>query len=229
MKKLLLLTALFSVASIAGTPTEIQLPVSEIYSPMGFDTNDSSEIIISGFLPNLCHKSPETSFEINKRKIDIKVTALKYDSSNPFCPELIVPFVKSINVGLLNKGKYQITVNGETPLEKKSSIFIAESRSNAVDNYIYANVHFVEKHEGSRTVQLKGYNVSDCLVLDKVQFLSNKSNTLSVLPKMKRVSDFCPMKVTPFSYEVKVPKSLSAPAILLHVRRTDGSSVNSIF
>ncbi len=229
MKTFILLFALISVASYAGTPIETEVPINDVYSPMGFDSNDSSEVIVSGFLPNLCHKSPMTKAEIKGNKIDIKVTALKYDASNPFCPEIIVPFVKSINVGLLNKGNYEITVNGKSPYEKKSKIFIAESTSNAVDEYIYANVHYVEKEEGSRVVALKGYNVSDCLVLDEVKFLSNKVNAYSVLPKMKKIRDFCPMKMTPFSYDVEVPNTIPANKILLHVRGMDGSSVNSLF
>jgi hypothetical protein len=46
---------------------------------------------------------------------------------------------------------------------------------------------------------------------------------------MKKIRDFCPMKMTPFSYDIEVPKSLANPKILLHVRSMDGNSINSIF
>lgn len=228
MKKALLTLAFIPFVSFAGTPIKTMVPVDEIFSPAGFDSNDSSEIVVSGFLPNLCHKSPMTEVEVKGNKIDITVSAMKYHSSNPFCPEVIVPFLKSINVGLLDKGIYEITVNGKSPYQKGSKIMISESISNATDDHIYANVHYVEQNGDSDVVSLKGYHPSDCLVMDEVDFKSNKQNTYSVLPKMKRVNDFCPMKMTPFSYDVKVPKLLNKQKVLLHVRSMDGNSVNSL-
>ena len=227
-------TILFTLAFLfvgfaqAGTPIETIVPIDEVYSPAGFDSNDSSEVVVSGWLPNLCHKSPKTSFTIKNNKIDIKVTALKYNATNPFCPELIVPFVKSINVGILDKGRYQISVNGSTIYAKNSEIQINESSSSAVDDFIYANVHYVQQKSGTNMVNLNGYNPSDCLVLDKVKFIDNGVNAFSVLPIMKKVSDFCPMKLVPFSHSVEVPDTLKHKKILLHVRSMDGNSVNSL-
>ena len=125
MKKLLLgILTLSSLVSFAGTPVEKLVPVDEIFSPKGFDSNDSSEIIISGWLPNLCHKNPMTKFEIKGDAINITVSALSYQASNPFCPEMMVPFVESVNVGLLDKGQYKIVVNGKTEYEMKSDILL---------------------------------------------------------------------------------------------------------
>ena len=230
MKALLLMIALVSVGVQAGTPIETLVPVDEIYAPEGFDANDNSEIIVSGFLPNLCHKSPMVKSEIKNDVINISVSALKYDASNPFCPEMVVPFLQSVKVGILDKGNYKILVNGKSPYEKKSSIKILESVSNALDDHIYANVSYVDDaQDGSNHIKLKGYNPSDCLVLEKVEFVSNKSNTLSVLPIMKKVRDFCPMKMSPFAYDVEVPELLpNKNKVLLHVRGMDGASVNSL-
>jgi hypothetical protein len=215
MKALILLFALFSLVSYAGTPVETLVPVDGVYSPNGFDSNDNSEIIVEGWLPNLCHKTPMTKSEIKNGKIHITVTALRYDESSPFCPEMIVPFIQSVNVGILDKGIYEIVVNGKSPYQKNSKIKISESSSNALDDHIYANVHYVEKSHGTKTVTL-------------VKFVSNEVNTYSVLPIMKRVRDFCPMKMTPFAYDVEVPQSLNVNKVLLHVRGMDGNSVNSI-
>jgi len=220
----------FSIFAVnAGTPVEIAVPIEDIYVPTGFDSNDTSEVIISGYLPNLCHKSPATKTTIKGNNIDIQVTALKYHSTNPMCPEMVVPFLETVKVGLLDKGNYSITVNGKTPFKKTSKISITESTSSAVDSYIYANVEYVEREEASKTVSLKGYNPSDCLVLDEVKFVSNKSNTYSVLPIMKQIRDFCPMKMTAFSYDVEVPTEIKKEKVLLHVRGMDGNSVNSLF
>jgi len=232
MKTLILLAlVLQGLVAYAGTPKEVQVPIEDVYSPIGFDSNDSSEIIITGWLPNLCHKAPKTELTVKGNNIDIKVTALHYHQTNPFCPELIVPFTETVHVGLLDKGVYNITVNKKSIFEKKSTIKINEATSSAIDNYIYANVEFVDKgiDPAKNIVALKGYNPSDCLELEEVKFVSNKNNAYSVLPIMKQVRDFCPMKMMPFSYEVEVPTSIQKNKVLLHVRVMDGKSVNTIY
>lgn len=230
LKKTFAVVGLLSSAiALASTPVEILIPVEHIYVPKGFDSNDNTEVVVSGYLPNLCHKAPKSVVTVKGSTIDIKIMALKYETSNPFCPEVLVPFVEPVNVGLLNKGLYDIVVNGESIYKKEAKINIDESTSNAVDDHIYANVDYVEKTEGSRTVTLVGYNPSDCFILDEVNSVSNDVDTLAVLPKMKQISDFCPMKMIPFKYEMEVPSTLKMDKILLHVRAMDGKSVNTLF
>lgn len=231
MRLILLITmTLISVSLHASTPVEKIIPINDVYSPLGFDTNDTSEVIIEGILPNLCHRAPITKVVIKGNIINIKVTALSYHESNPYCPELALPFLETVKLGLLNKGKYTILVNGKTQFEKKSKMLVTESDSNAVDDHIYANVDYIEKMEQSpNKVTLKGYNPSYCFVLDEVKFVSNGENTYSVLPKMKQVSQLCPMKMTPFAIEVEVPQSINKSKVLLHVRGMDGNSVNSLY
>ncbi len=221
--------ALMNRPVIASTPIETYIPVEHVYSPMGFDSNDRTEVIVEGILPNLCHKSPMTTAKVSGNTIKITVKAMKYESSSPFCPEIALPFVTAVNVGILDKGKYDIVVNGKTIFEKKSEIAVNEASSDAVDDFIYANVDHVEKHEGSRVVDLKGYNPSECLELDKVEFFDNSKDTYSVLPKMKQVSTFCPMKMVAFSFPTEVPTKLEREKVLLHVRVMDGKSVNTVF
>jgi len=230
IKRLTLIAgAILSMAAMANTPVTTLIPVDHVFSPKGFDSNDTTEVIVSGFLPNLCHKVPESKVQVTGNKINITLTALKYEIDNPFCPEVIVPFFEVVKVGLLDKGKYEVLVNGSTMYERKSDITINEASSDAVDEYIYANVDYIEKTEGSRVVSLKGYNPSDCFELDGVKVVSNGADAYSILPKMKQVSDFCPMKMVPFNYKVTVPTDLKADKVLLHVRSMDGKSVNSIF
>ncbi len=232
MKKafqLLAILALSSGVAIASTPVEIMAPIDHIYSPKGFDSNDNTEVIIEGYLPNLCHKAPSSTVTVEGNKINIKVTALRYHPSNPFCPEAIVPFVETVKVGLLDKGNYDIVVNGKSLYEKRGQIAVAEATSNSVDEHVYANVEYVQKQAGSREVVLEGYNPSDCFVLDEVNVVDNGKDVYSILPKMKQISDFCPMKMVPFSYKMEVPNNLKQDRVLLHVRSMNGLSVNSLF
>ena len=110
------------------------------------------------------------------------MTSLYYQESSPFCPEMVVPFTKSVALGVMDKGNYEITVNGKSSWEKKEKIAIMESTSNAVDEFQYAYVQYIDKEIGNNEVALKGYNPSDCFVLDKITHVSNKKDAYSALP-----------------------------------------------
>ena len=43
------------------------VPVENVYTPRGFDSNDNAEIVITGYLPNLCYQNP-THKRFNKQK-----------------------------------------------------------------------------------------------------------------------------------------------------------------
>ena len=49
---LLIAVTLTSLSLHASTPIEKIVPINDVYVPMGFDTNDSSEVIVAGILPN---------------------------------------------------------------------------------------------------------------------------------------------------------------------------------
>ncbi len=107
---------------------------------------------------------------------------------------------------------------------------VTESTSNAVDDFQYAYVNYIDKEEQSfGEVTLKGYNPSDCFELYTIEYVHNGKDTYSVLPKMKQVRSFCPMKMVPFKYKWKVPSDLNKSRVLIHVRTMDGKSVNTIF
>lgn len=234
MKKhiLLALIALISfLPSYAGTPVQVQAFVDEIYVPYGFDDNDNSQIIVAGYLPNLCHKSPSSSIEVDGKNIVVQVETLKYHPSNPFCPEMIVPFLEVIDLGVLSEGLYSIVVNPkakENP-PKEAKLLVQKSQVSDRDNHIYAAVEFIDVNKAPGVVALKGHNPSDCVELDRIEILSNGSNAYSIMPIMKQVSDYCPVSRNAFEYEVEVPKSLQAEKILLHVRSLQGESVNALW
>lgn len=225
-----LLTVMNLLPAIAlGAAIESVVPVDHVYSPAGFDSNDNSEIVITGYLPNLCYKAPSSSVEIKNGKINVSVKAMRRIEGFSYCPNVIIPYFDFINLGVLDKGKYQVVVNEKSQWEKKSILQIAEARSNSMDEEIYANVEEVVKEEGSRKVLLKGYNPSDCFELKEIIIKDNEIDTYSILPKMKQIRAHCPKKMVPFVYEVEVPEKLEADRVLLHVRVMDGRSVNSFY
>jgi len=217
-------------ASIPVVSYEANVPVDHVYSPAGFDSNDNSEVVISGFLPNLCYKAPQHMVNVKDGKINISVKAIKNQRGLGFCADVIVPYIEYVNLGVLDKGKYDISVNENSQWEKRSKMQIAEASSSSIDEVVYANVEEVVKSDdGSRKVILKGHNPSDCFELKEIEVKDNGVDVYSVLPKMKQVRAFCPKKMIPFSYEFEVPQNLDADKVLLHVRVMDGRSVNAFF
>jgi len=228
--KIISVTAfLFTFFSYASVPQEVFTPVSNVYSPKGFDSTDNSEIVVTGFLPNLCHQAPKTNIEFKDKKIHVNVTSLKYTRSNTYCAEMAVPFLKTIDLGVLAKGSYEIIVNDGTPFEISDEINIANRNDGTIDEFIYPAIDYVEKNYGKRTIKLVGYNPSDCFELDRIEIVSDKNDTYSIMPVLKKVSNFCAFKMTPFTYEMEVPDSLGKDIVLLHIRSMHGNSYNTLF
>ena len=217
-------------AGAAPLPTEQTLmwvPVTHVFSPLGADSNDNTQVVLSGYFPNLCYKSPRSEVQIVGRTIKISLKALVDPRAG--CARVIVPILETVSLGVLTPGDYQISVNAASGTEGTAELSVAESTSSAIDDYIYGNLHQIERMEGGRRVLLKGYNPSDCFVFDRVEYISNAKDTFSVLPIMKQVRAHCPMKMVPFQIESEVPNTLEAETVLLHVRVMNGNSINALF
>lgn len=228
--KFLAITLLLSQVALAA-PEVIISPVEHLYVPDGFDSNDAVELVVTGSFPNPCYSRNKVQVKVVDDVIDIKVLALAPDDrtkGSRFCPQMLVPFKEVITVGNLQGGDYKINVNQNTRYALADKMIVKEATSSAVDENIYAAIEWVEA-KGNDQFVLHGWRYSPCMELETVKVVSNKKDTLSVLPVMKQVSDFCPMKGIPVSYPVKFDFSgLKMKQPLLHVRTMDGKSVNTI-
>jgi hypothetical protein len=201
------------------------VPAEHTYVPKGFDSNDNVEIIVEGWLPNLCYKTPHAEVEVDGNIININMMAYSIDDGTQLCAEMIVPFIHTTSVGVLDKGMYTVVVNREF----ESQLFVDESTSDGIDDYVYANVEVVERVYGTNKVLLKGHNPSFCFEFEKFETSHNDKDVIAVQPIMKKVNSSCPMKMVPFTYEYEVPQVLPREKVLLHVRSMSGKSINSLF
>ena len=220
-----------SLSAFAHPPEIVVSPVDHLFVPKGFDNNDNVEVIVTGKYPNPCYIRNTSEVEVKDEKIFITVTALRRDGGSE-CEPMAVPFSEEITIGNLQAADYEIIINQATRHELKENLEVALSRSTGVDDHIYAIVDYVEL---GFTGGLSGDAVlmarapSDCVVFDKVEYLSNKKDTISILPIMKKVSDVCQEKTKRFQIPVKFdPKSLPEKDILLFVRSIEGKAVHSI-
>ncbi|MDA9189385.1 hypothetical protein N9O57_00215 [bacterium] len=203
------------------------IPIKHIYVPVGFDSNDLSEVVIEGQLPDLCYKAPEVYISRDTKDIKIKVVAYKSSDKTLGCPRVKVPFIEVVNTGILERGDYRLLGNEKTKFQKNSFLNVAQSVKGTVDDYIYAKVESVD-FDGYKRVTLKGYNPSDCFEFDKVEVYGNGKDTYSVLPILKQVSETCVEKEVKFAYEFDLPDTIQRNKILLHIRAMNGKSFNRI-
>lgn len=225
MKKILPLLVLTAFSAFAR-PEIVPAPVKHLYLPNGFDSNDTVEVVVTGTFPNTCYARNEVKVDVKEEIIDIQITAVAHEKSYPAirCPDMNVPFKEVVHIGNLQGGTYQVVVNNQI----KDELNIAEASSSSVDDNIYAAIEWVEDMGGNNYV-LHGWRYSNCIDIDKVEVISNNKDTISILPVMKQLSTFCPMKMMPTRYPVKIDfSSMKMRSPLLHVRTMDGKSVNTI-
>lgn len=210
----------------AAQPEIVAAPVSHLYLPDGFDSNDAVEVVVTGYFSNSCYSRNDVKVDVVDDVVDIKITAISNEKtfSSIRCSDMIVPYKEVVNVGNLQGGKYTVKVNDSL----QDVLNVQEASSNSVDDNIYAAIEWVES-KGNNNFVLHGWRYSPCIDLDEVKVISNNKDTVSILPVMKQLSTFCPMKMTPVSYPVKLNfASMKMKNPLLHVRTMDGKSVNMI-
>ncbi len=229
MKHLLPFLAL-STLSAWAQPDVVMAPVEHLYLPAGFDSNDAVEVVVTGNFPNSCYARNDVKVAVKDDIVDIKVTAISHEKNFPAarCPDMVVPFKEVVHVGNLQGGDYKVRVNAGTEYALQDKLNIEEASSNSVDEHIYAAIEYVER-KGKNDFVLHGWRYSNCIDIDRVEVKSNNKDTLSIMPVMKQLSTFCPMKMMPTQYPVKLDfNSVKINQPLLHVRTMDGKSVNSV-
>lgn len=223
-----LLPALFlSIAAANAAPIPVTSPVDHLFVPKGFDNNDNVEVLVSGTFPNPCYSRNKVEVDVKDGKIDVTVTALLNKSKEKNCEAMEIPYMENVTIGNLQAGDYQISVNKK--IEEK--LEIAEASSNSVDDHLYAMMDYIDlgfTGGASGDVMLVG-RTTDCLEFDKLEYISNGKDTLSLLPIMKRVSSTCSNEKKVLSVPVKFnPQEFIYSKLVLFVRTLDGKSINAL-
>jgi hypothetical protein len=233
MRNIVLVGAfLLSQNLLAQSVSVVDAPIDHLFIPEGFDNNDNVEVVVTGKFPNPCYTRNKVEVDVKGDTIKIDVTSLAKDGQTAkMCENMKIPFHENITIGNLQAGDYKIVVNQGSEYELNDKIEVALSSSNSVDDHLYAQVEYVELGFTGGTsgdAVLVGNSVSSCLELDKVEYLSNKKDTLSVLPVMKKISNNCPEKKKRIEIPIKFDvNNLKSKKVMLFVRSIDGKSVHS--
>lgn len=228
-----LMSAGLCLNAYAILPDVVEAPIDHVFVPNGFDNNDHVELIVTGKFPNPCYVRNKYEVKISNDVIKVDVTSLSMDDpAYTKCEPLKIPFTEVVDIGNLQGGNYKVIINQGGKYEKRDSIEIGTASSDSVDDNIYAMVDYVETGftgGASGDAILIAQSPSPCLVLDKVKYLSNDNDTLSVLPIMKKISSNCPEKRERLEIPIKFdPSKFKYEKILLFVRTIEGRSVNTI-
>lgn len=230
MKRLIPL--LFASLAHAAGPQVIEAPVDHLFVPSGFDNNDNVEVVVTGYFPNSCYSRNKVDVSVVGDLVNIHVTSLDKSEKGMECVQVLVPFKEVVTVGNLQAGEYRLVVNGGGTRGLENKIRVDEAQSRDMDDHLYALIDFIDTgftNGAGGSAILAGQRPSYCLEFDHVEYVSNGTDTLSILPIMKKVSDFCPMKMMPMRIPIKFdPASFSSDKILLFSRTIDGKSVSTV-
>ena len=186
------------------------------------------KLSLRGILPNLCYGSPSAQVEVVDNQINVKVQADYSSNHGDFCPEVIVPFEEKIEVGMLDRGEYDILVNQKSRWNMEDKIRVQASQGNALEEDRAHVNHMIQSDDNPNVIYLSGFRPSDCFEIDEIEYVDNGKNSYSLIPRMVQVRGFCPMKMVPFNAEWEIPNDLNADKVLIHVKSLGGKSLQQI-
>lgn len=224
--KLVLICFLFlSLNAVANS--KVALTNGKIYIPNGFDDNDSVEVVVSGSLPDLCHRNVSYEVKQVKNKYIISLFSL-YQKAPQGCRKIQLPYFETINLGILAKGEYQVELKNSMNTQSKSKLMVKGATSSLQDDFLYGNVMFVSENEANRWIEIKGTNPVNCLEFDRLD-ASIQGAVIVLKPLFKEVGE-CRVRSKSFSINYEVPYLPSSPrGIVLHIRTMNGKSYNYLY
>jgi hypothetical protein len=216
-----------SAPSFAETgPVKVPALFSKIFVPGGFDSNDHVQIVGEGMFKNTCYRHADTTVTVDEASRRISLGPVAYEYAG-LCLQVILPFERVIDVGILKTGKWEI-VQG-TSLEKLGEINIRASITDDADDYLYAPVSqaFFQQKGAVSEVLLAGEFTSDCLSIDQVKVTIEPD--VIVLQPIAKVESRPNCKSGRFAFSKVVPIDLIPKGrYLLHVRSMNGNAINSL-
>ena len=221
-----------SLASDFKPAIVVQTP-ENVFAPMGFDNNDNAQIVLYGNLPDTCHKAGTVRYRIDKSRKTIFIRNEVYFYSGCWCADVLVPYIQTVNLGVLREGNYEIVVEAPDGSFKKMARFpVSVSTTAGPDEYLYApveNVHF-KKGNGSEPseVLITGAFRNSCMYLEDVKVTYRPNHVIEIQPVagMQKGND-CVPDFRLFSAKVELKDSVHGRA-LIHVRSLNGQALNQV-
>ncbi|MCB0418057.1 MAG: hypothetical protein KDD39_10420 [Bdellovibrionales bacterium] len=161
----------------------------------------------------------------------ITVTQFAYVYSG-VCLRMLVPYTQTVDLGMLEKGNYQV-IDGDSAVPLgKLEIHKATQIGPGTDDYIYAPVEdaFVEidKNTGKKVAVLHGAFSNSCMSFDKTE-VHAYPEVVIVQPVVRfEEQPNCQAGHFAFKKTVELDK-VGDGAFLLHVRSMNGKAINKVY
>ncbi|MCX6125171.1 MAG: hypothetical protein NTV34_10570 [Proteobacteria bacterium] len=215
----------------ADTGRVVSLDARFLFVPQGFDSNDQTEVVVDGFLPDACYKivPPRVEFNMEQKLFTIVPQAFHFEGEGMVCGTYQVPYTVTANLGVVRAGSYALIARGVP--EKK--LQVNRSSSIGPDDFLYAPVDqvFVDIDASRQSIvaYITGRYTNSCMRLTETKILEQGETTV-LLPIISLENrDDC--HETDMSYKgISVKLPWKGPGrYLVHTRSLSGSSVNSVF
>ncbi len=227
-----LVTFTLSSGAAHAEPSLVPSPVEKVFVPQGFDDNDSTEVVLHGHFPNTCYKVGPVKVERGTDGKSITLEALSYYYGGFGCAQVLVPFVQTAQLGVLNEGMFQIKIKGQPEIPSRG-LEIAHAQTQSPDDYLYAPVESasINGEDGEpATLKIEGnypYMFIGCMMITELRTSITSDNVVVVQPITQIKDDSeCPLSKK-YSFEKELG-ALAKAEYLIHVRTLDGNALNRL-
>lgn len=205
----------------------VLLTVEKMYIPSGFDDNDDFQLVVSGTLPDTCHKIAHV--DVTQKPEDSSINVVQWGRrTDGLCLPMSVPFSNEVIVGRLQAGNYTLT----SPGSDSRSVNIAEAGTDSQDDSIYAPVRSVvvgRLQSTSYSITMVGDLPNDCFSWSETKIL-DQGDVFVLLPILSYTDNGnCSQNPVSFEKNVEISNQLSVGRYLLHVRSMSGKALNKMF
>lgn len=223
-----------SFSAMADEPAEVPAPVSKIFIPFGFDSNDNVEVVAHGEFPNSCWRVGKTSATVDHETntIYVDVTAYQYPEGERFlCAQVIMPYIAPVKLGILKTGEYTVVAGANQDV--RAQLHVEEATTQSPDDHMYAQVDSAEVvalANGEYELQMSGthpYFYIGCMKITEVKTYLRPDDVLVALP-IGEIEEVCPES---YSHHFKVRHKIENMFLgkgLLHIRALNGDSYNKL-
>lgn len=216
-----------SDALAESAPVKVPVLYDKLFAPNGFDSNDHIQIVGEGLFRNACYRSAGADVSIDEASKTIRVNPVAYEYSG-FCLQVLLPFDRVMDVGILSAGKWQVVQEGDRG-KKLGEFTVRRALQETPDDHLYAPISqaFHRQKDGRSEITVTGTFSNSCLSLQEVR-TSVENNVIVVQPIAALASRAgCSEGRFEFSRTITMDH-IEGGHYLLHVRSMNGKAVNSL-
>lgn len=214
-------------APLPSEPTKVPAAYEKAYIPVGFDSNDQVEVTLEGRFSSSCWRPADIQVAVDHDKKEAYIGPAAYKYPQLLCAQMVLPFDRTVNLGLLQKGDYKLIQ--ATDGKVLGTIPVKQATTDAPDDYLYAPVSqaYFKGGVGGGRLTIAGNYPNNCMMVDQVK-IDVQPDVIVVQPiaKIEKRRD-CKDGSFPFTNTTML-NFMKSGHYLLHVRSMNSKSINNL-